>query len=382
MKYSFGELREHFAIKRGYRAYTDMSTAERRQADRMINQIIDAAWYYKQWGFSGDRFQVTFEPSIAGSCATSTVGQRVVNLTTAVNESYNGIKVQGQLLMLGNKPYRILRWVSSTKLIIEAPLASALTSADTFVLYFLYYPMPYDCGVIRSVVRANEDIGFINEYLTPIDNSEGTPDYAYNAGRLEEDFLNSGTLTLTDNSANAVYTGTVSVVHIGMSMLIKENNNYQWFKVIDVETTGGAGTNYFILDRKYQGTGGASISFALNPKGLLLIGFKDFPVIRDVVDVKYTFTHPKMTDDADETLFPDDSPLIVGIESVAVKWEATGEANINEVLYQDKKFKEALRAYNFRGQSLQMRMHSLQELSKFRRFPRMTNPWNTPPFWG
>lgn len=374
MRYSFLEAKNFYASRRGFDSFANMTPQLKNSATIQINQIYDYLWYFKQWGFTGDTFRITFVPSITNT-VSGTAGERVITFGTAVNESYSGVKVIGNYVLIAQRLYKLIRRRSSTVWTIDSPLLSDISGA-TVAIYFIEYPLPYNIGAIRSVKRGLDDIAYIPEYLTEINNQEGIPDYAYNAGQLEEDFLNSGTLTVADGSNQMIYTDTVSVNHIGMSLLLKESTKFQFYRVIDVDTTGGAGTNKFIVDRAYQGSATSAVSFILNPKGLQKIGFKDFPTTRELVEIKYTIAPNKLIDDDDMTQLPDDSPLMAGIEVVAEKWEAVGSNNMNAVVFQDKKFKEALRVLNWRATPLQNKIYTIQEVNRIRRYPRQSNPWN------
>lgn len=374
MKYTFGEFREHFAVKRGFASYSKMSTVQQRFADRLINEVIDAAWFHKQWNFSGTSFRFTTIPTVSGIVSSGTAGEREVTLSSAISTSYDGVKVAGQLILLGSRLYKIRRLRSTTVLILDAPLKSSLSSGDSYKIYFAYYPLLWDVGAIRSLkLGADQDLTYVPEYVSQLDNSEGTPEEALHGDPLVEDFLNSGTVTATDGSNELTYSSSVSIDHVGHSLLLKESNAFQWFTIIDVDTT----INKFILDRPYNGSGGAGLSFAIDPRGLNTLMLKPYPISREVVTVHYTRVHPKLSDADDETLFPDDTPILVGVEAVATLWEAAGQEGTNEVLFRDTRFVNSLKALSWRGRSFQARVYSLPEVRRLRNWPRNTNPWNS-----
>lgn len=371
--YTFGELKEQYAAKRGMDSFASIKpTAVSRAATAQINSLRNLIWYWKGgWGFNRRTFQLTFVPAISNTI-TGTAGERVITFGTAVNASYSGILTTGQFVMINSRMYRLMRRRSSTVFTIDSPLTESPSGASCKI-YFVEYPCPHDFGAIRKVKRGNDPIDVVPEDMTPQDNNEGESDFTYNAGRIEEDFLNSGTVNVTGSSNEFAYSGTVSVDHIGMSLLLKKSNAYQWFKVIDVDTDN----DKWIVDRLYTGSTETGLSFALNPRGLQKIGFKQLPTAREVVEIPYTFAPDKMINDTDVTQLPDDTPMLAGIEVLGTKWETVGERGfINEVMYQDKKFVQSMKVLNLRGTPLQRRMFGMQDLKHMRHYPRNSNPWN------
>lgn len=370
MKYTFGEFKEYFANRRGFATFADMKTELQRSSMKDINTLLERVWYHKQWGFSGKTKQLTLVPAVSNT-ASGTAGEAVVTLGTAISTSYEGVPVAGQLLQVGSRSY-VIRYVRSTTVVVlDTPLAETLSSTAVQIV-FPYYCLPYDVGSIRFINRGNDDLLFLPEQMTATDHATGEPDFAFNAGQNTEDFLSSGSVSLTNGSREALYSSTVSVQHIGMAIQLKVSNNYQWYTVVDAQTTG----NKWILDRSFTGTSGSGISYALNPRGIQRIGFKSFPITREVVEVAYTKAPNKLVNDADQTELPDDSPMIAGIEALATLWESVGEGNINDAIFKDKKFLNSLKTLNFRGVSLQNKLYTQEEVMRLRRFPRNSNPWN------
>ncbi len=378
MKYPVADLKAYYASKRGFTTWASMAADQQVAGLNQMNQLYDLIWYWKGgWGFNGSKQQLSLIAPL-GNTVSGTVGERVITFGTAVNASYYGISLVGQYVSIGGRLFRLAYRRSSTVYTLDAPLL-ATASAAACTIYFVRYPLSYRIGAIRNAKRNQDTLDYVPEVMTPADFTSGTPDFAYNAGRLEQDFLSSGTLTVSSTNPNRfVYTGTVSVDHIGMTLLVKKSGAYQYFTVIDVETTGGAGTNYFIVDRDYTGANEASLTFALNPAGLQMIGFKDLPSATELIELSFTFAPNKLINDADLTQLPDDTPMLAGIEVLGTKWETVGERGfINEVMFQDKKFKESLKVLNLRGTPLQNRLFSMLDMKNMTRFARNSNPWNT-----
>lgn len=371
MKYTFSEMKEYFASRRGFNAFSDMKTKDQTQSKILINLVLEQIWFAKQWGFSGDSFQLGLVPSISGT-VSGTAGEHEITLGAAINESYSGIKVRGQYILIDSRLYKILRRRSSTVLSLDAPLQSTVSSV-AYKIYFLDYPLPPWVGGIRSIKRNVEDVTFLPEFLTEIDNTEGDVDFACLAGITKEHFYSSGTVTMTENSDEVAHSGTgVSKEHVGKAFLLKKSGAYQYYRIIDVDTSN----NKWIIDRLYKGSTEASLAFEIEPRGAQLIKFKSYPTSRELVEIKYTYAPHKLVNDDDRSLLPTDNPIMAGIEVVATQIESVGEGNINEVLFKNKRFKESLKSLNFRGTAMQNRLHSLQEATRLRRWPRNTNPWN------
>ncbi len=372
MKSQFSEFKQYYAAKRGFSAFSALPAEVKVAAPQQINALYEQIWYAKQWGFSGKTEQLSFVPS-QSVMVSGTAGERVVTFGASVAATIGGLQVEGQYLSVGTRLYRLQYRRSATVWAIEAPLASTLSSASGTIL-FAFYPMPYDFGAVRFIKSNGEDIRFLPEVLTEIDHSEGTPDFAHLAEATTVDLKNNGTVTVADNSRNATLSeaGEVTIDHIGKSFLLKEANNMQYFKVVDVVTA----SDIWVLDRPYRGDATSGVSYALEPRGTQRIGFKPVPTARKLVELKYTLAPNKLVGDEDMTLLPTDSPMYAGIDVIATQWEAVGEGNINEVLFNDKKFVKSLKVLNFRGTPLQNRLYDLGSVSKLRRQARDTNPWN------
>jgi hypothetical protein len=376
MKYTYSEFQEYFASRRGFKTFASMKSHEQTRAKIMINQVLEEIWYAKQYGFNGDRMQLSFVPALSGT-VTGTGGEHAVTLGAAITESYEGIKVRGQYILIDSRLYKIIEFRSTTVVILDAPLKSTVSGA-AYKIYFLDYPLPPWVGGIRSIKRNTEDVTFLNEYITELDNTEGDSDFAHLAGVSSEAFYESGTVSVTQNSTTVTHSGTGAVdAHVGKAILIKQSNAYQWFKIVDVTAN-----NEWIIDRPWKAANATTLAFEIEPRGTQLVRFKSFPTDRELVEIKFTTTAPKLVADDDVTLLPTDIPMMAGIEVAATQIEAVGEGNINEILFKDKKFKKSLKALNFRGTPMQNRMYNMQEVVRLRRFPRNTNPWNRGAWWG
>lgn len=372
MKYTFSELQDYFAQRRGFNDYDAMKAKDQNAADILINLILDRIWYHKQWGFNGDRMQFSFVPPLSGT-VTGTAGEHEVTLGTAINTSYEGLKIRGQYILINSRLYKIIRQRSTTVLSLDSVLQSTV-SGIVYTIYFLDYPLYPWIGAIRGIKRNTDDVTFLPEYMTEIDNTVGNADFAHLAGMSDEAFFSDGTISVTAGSAEFAHSATgVSKEHVGKALLLKKAGAYAYYKIVDVDTVN----NKWIVDRNYSGSTETTLAFEIQPRGSMLLRFKSYPSIRELVEIKYTVAPDKLVNDDDVTLLPSDIPMIAGIEVVATQWESVGEGNINEVLFKDKKFKESLKSLNFRGSSLQTRMYSAAEAMRLRRWPRGTNPWNS-----
>jgi hypothetical protein len=379
MKHTYEELQDYYAFRRGFRAFSEMDTKDQTAAKMLINLVYDQIWYKKQWSFSGDRYQLSFVPPLTGT-VTGTAGEHEITLGAAINESYSGVKIRGQFILINDRLYQIMRRRSSTVLSIDSPLQSTIAAGTPYTIYFLDYALPPGIGYVRSIKRKDEDVAFYTEFMSELDNGEGADqDYAHLAGLSKEAYLSAGTVTATQNSSELLYSvgSGVSKDHVGKWLLLKKADAYTWYRIVDVDTVG----NKWIIDRDYIGTTEASLTFEIEPKGTQLIRFRPFPTTRELVEIKYTFAPIKLIHASDLTFLPSDSPMLAGIDVVATKWEAVGEGNINEVLFSDKKFADSLKILNVRGGNSQNRMYTLHEVNRLRRWPRNTNPWNQGP-WG
>lgn len=377
MKYPYSEFKEFYANKRGFADFSDLKTQDQRSAERQINMVLEEIWYAKQYGFTSRKFIQSFVPAVV-TTATATAGEATITFADSVDATYNGVLTVGQKLSVGNREFRLAYRRSGTVWAVNGRFPSTIAAGTSAKIIFDRYPLPLDVGGVRFVTYTglDEPLPYVPEYLTDIQNTEGTPDVAYNAGITEQDFLASGTVNVDQDSRIAEYSGTVSDEHIGMWLVLKVTNKMRLYKIVDIDTA----TDDWILDRPYTGSDADAVSLVLNPRGMQMIGFKPLPTDRELFEVVYSFAPYKLVEDSDLTQFPTDTPMLAGVEAVALAWERLAEgASINEVLFKDKKFKQSMKALSFRATPMQWRMFSMNEVFRLRNFPRNTNPWNS--FW-
>lgn len=376
MKYTFAELKAHYASKRGFATFTDMKAEQQVSAPTQINQILEAIDALRPGVFGKDRHRIMTVAALDVT-VSGTGGQRTITFGSSVDAQYSGVPTIPQLLVIGAREYRLIYRRSGTVWTIDSPLVGDLSSATAQIVFDIY-PLPFNVGGIEGIKIENisEPISFVPELLVSVANELGTPTLAYAFGIAQSAYLNSGTVDVTSGSNQFVYSGTVSVDDIGHTLLLKVANKYELFLVVDAVTSGGAGVNYYVVDRVFNGTTATGVSFELSPVGTPLIAFHPRPTTSEIIEISYTRKPRKLVNDNDMTPLMSDIPVTVGIEAVATAWEDAGASNINEVLFKDKQFKASLNALNFRGKNLQNRLYSQADLAALKRVPRWTNPWN------
>lgn len=372
MKYTFSELQTYFASKLGFDAFSKLDTHTRTHFKIKLNELLNWVWYHKQWSFSGDRTQFTTVPPYETGTVSGTAGEfTVTGSGTSWPAHVSGVPIKGQLILIGAKLYKIRARISTTKIILEAPLADTI-SGLTYKIYFAFYPTRPDIGAIRQQWYDNSDpLGWKPEGILEQEVNEGTPEVLYNAGQLKEEFL-SGTGTFTNGSktVSSVSGFTIEDALIGKPITLLTSNNTYY--IVDVDSGGSTLT----LDRTFKETTATGATCLIDAKGTPLIGIKPYPTLRHLIQIAYTFQPTKLIGDNDISELPNDAPLLAGIEVMGTKWETVGERGfINEVIYQDKKFKDSMKVLNFRGTPLKKRFYTPGE--QFESGKRGTNIWNS-----
>ena len=372
MKYTFSELQTYFASKLGFDAFSKLPTHTKNHFKIKLNELLNWVWYHKQWSFSGERTQFTTVPPYSTGTVSGTAGEyTLTGGSTSWPTHVNGVPLKGQLILLGAKLYKIRARISTTKIILEAPLADTLSSS-TYKIYFAFYPMRQDIGAVRQYWVDNSDpLEWRPEGMLEQEVREGTPEVLFNAGQATEEFL-SGTGTFTNDSktVSSVSGITIEDALIGKSITPLTSNNAYY--IVDVNS----GASTLTLDRTFKESTATGATFLIDPKGTPIFGVKPYPTLRHLIQVAYTFQPTKLIGDNDLSGLPNDVPLLAGIEVMGTKWETVGERGfINEVIYQDKKFKESLKVLNFRGTPMASRFYTPGE--KFSSREKGSNPWNS-----
>lgn len=372
---NLGQLQTYLAGRRGFNTFNDLDSAEKIVANTRLNLLRDLIWYYKQgWGFNRSIHQFSTIDIFTTGTVSGTVG---TNTLTGDSTSWpinvQGVPLKGQILIINDKPYIILNRVGTEEITLEGKLVETLPAGTTYTIHFLNYPTRWDIGAIRGVTRDITPIGTRPEEITPQDNDVGPVDMISIVGQTQEEF-DSGTGDLTNGSAVVT---NVTGITLDDSLIGKALINVS---VPDVYYIIGAnnGASTITLDRNYGNSNAVTATIVVDPKGTPVLQVKPFPSERELIRLSYTTSAPEMVDNEDLTNLPNDVPMLSGIDVMVTSWETVGERGfINEVLFQDKKFKESLRVLAYRGVSLQRRMYLPQDrFVRANRF-RNSNPWNT-----
>lgn len=373
MKWTFLSLKAFYAGKKGASGWTRLSAADKVEGEQLINVARDETWYAKQWSFCGRKQNLTLvAPYATGTVSGSKGGHVLTGDSTAWATHVYGVPIRGQMAYVGSKLYKIKDRISTTKLIIDSPLVAAIAAGTSYKIYFVEYPLRWDVGAIRDVIRGTDPLTGRPEQMMPVEGAEGTPELWHPAGQTEEDFeTGTGTLTKDSRTVSSVAAITPADHHIGMALTPESVHDIYY--IVDF-----SGTN-FTLDRAYKGATLTATNIRLNPAGTPLIGFRDFPQSMDIVRLVYTKQPPKMRGDYDLSGLPNDVPLLRAIQVIITEWETVGERGyINEVLWRDRKWKDSLKLLELRSGQINQRFMTLHDLhTKQRRF-RNSNPWNQP----
>jgi len=372
---TLNQLQTYLAGRRGFNAFTDMDAAERSVANDRLNLLRDSIWYFKQgWGFNRSIHQFTTTGAfttgtVSGSAATNTV----TGDTTGWPTNVAGIPLKGQFILINDKAYIILNRVSTTEITIEGKLLEELPAGTPYSILFSNYPMRWDIGAIRGVTRDITPIGTRPEEISTQDNDIGAVEMVSIVGQSNAEF-DSGTGDLSNGSA--VITNVAGLTLDDDSLIGKAIMNAG---IPDIHYIIGVndGASTITLDRDFNGTTVVTAILIVDPKGTPILQLKPFPVDRQLIRLSYTTSVPEMVGANDLTGLPNDGPMLSGIDVMVTSWETVGERGfINEVLFQDKKFKESMRILAYRGVELQRKMYLQQDrFVRANRF-RDSNPWN------
>lgn len=367
MKLTYAELQTYYANQKRAKAWTDLSESEQSEGEFLINLIRDEIWFHNQWVFCGRKQNFTLVGPYATGTVSGTAGEHTLTGdNTAWPTHVEGVPVKGQFILLGSKLYKILDRISTTKLILDGKLVATLSAGTTYAIYFLEYPLRWDVGAIRDVLKDIDSLTPRPEQMIPTDNAVGEAEIWYPAGQTEEAFA-TGTGTFTQNSRTVSSVGTVVPADCHIGMAITPESVFDIYYIVD------KGIDSYTLDRAYTGDTLAGTNLIINPVGTPLIGFRSMPNTRDIVKVVYTKEPPRMRGNYDHSGLPTDVPLLRGIKVVVTEWQNVGEGNINEVLFQDKKFMQSLRLLQMRGGSSKLKLYSIYDLHNKQRRYRDSN---------
>lgn len=373
MKDVYLKFKTYYANQKKADSWDSLSSSEQTEGEILINLLRDEIWFHKPWGFCGRKQNLTFVAPYTTGTIEGTGGKHVIDGTsTAWPTHVEGIPLRNQFILIGSKLYKIMDRISTTKLILDSPLVADIAAGSAYTIYFLEYPLRWDVGAIRDVIRDTDPITGRPESIIIPTNTEGESDVWYPAGQSEEAF-ETGTGTFTNGSRTVSSVGTITPADHHIGMAVTPESVWDVYYIVDFD----AGSSTFTLDRAYSGATLTAQNLILNPVGTPLIGFRDYPGSREIVRILYTKEPSKMRGDYDLSGLPNDVPLYRAIKVVVTQWDAVGERGyINEVLFQDKKFVASLKLLQMRGTPSNLRMYTLHDLhSKFRRY-RDTNPWN------
>lgn len=372
MKKTFSELQTYFANRRGFDAFSKMEPHEQNVAKDMLNTLRDVVWFHKQWAFTERNLQFTTVSAYTTGTISGSAGEHTVTGDgTAWPNVINGVQLRSQYMRVNGILYRILRRTSTTKIVLEAGLKEDIAAGTAYSIHFIEYPVRQDVAGIRDAKIDIEPLEIRPKNMViPIDTDIGFPEIIYPAGQTEVDFA-TATATLTNDSTTVSSVSGITIDENLIGMAITQRTAIDTYYIVDVDS----GASTFTLDRPFGGATAVATTVVLNSKGTPLLGLKPFPDTRRVVEIEYTKEAPIMVDDDALSGLPNDLPILKGIDVLTTKWESVGEKGfINEVLFQNKEFKDSLRVLAMRGSPTHRRMYSTKDLHQ--RFRRDTNPWN------
>jgi hypothetical protein len=180
-KIPYSGLQKYLANRKGQLTFARLDAHVQSEALLRLNELYEFIWFWKQWGFSGDRMQfTTVGPYTTGTVSGSAGSRTLTGSSTSWPTHVSGVPLRGQVIMLNGKPYRVAYRASTTSIILEAPLTEDIAAGSAYTIYFVMYPLRWDIAGIRS---AKFDIGNplaqMPEAMTPIDEMAGEPDILY-----------------------------------------------------------------------------------------------------------------------------------------------------------------------------------------------------------
>lgn len=288
----------------------DFDQLEDDDLEQRINQIQDAIVFDRAWGWRKQTFYLTTRKPEDTGMVTVTENSRTV---TGSGTSWDDTMRIGYLV-IGDENFKINRVNSSTELILEAPYPNSTQSGASYRIVFSDYILNQDISSIISVKLREKYLHVVDkDRLVRSRSTKHEPQECAIDGITREDWYNTGTVTLTANSASVTGSGTAWTTDLeGRTFRVNEFSKNYTIKSVNSATT-------LTLTEAYEGDAGAGKSYAIAPKGSMVLTFRHAPDAYYWVEIEVLIAPPKLVSATAYSIIPNHAPLLHGVIWLAVQ---------------------------------------------------------------
>lgn len=282
----------------------DSGTIETRTQDSIklrINEAQDAIFYDQDWEWRKQTYYLTTRiPYETGTIAVTQNSKVVTGTATAWPTT-----LRVGYLMINSKIYKIQSIVSGTSLKLETPYDEDTLSGLTYKIIFPDYPLNHEISSIVAVRNYGNEIWPKTKQRLQIGIlSLGLPQECAMSDRTNEDYYNTGVVTMTEASSAVVGVGTSWTSEMeGMTFRVNEFAKEYTIKSVDSTTT-------ITLKETYDGDSGSGKGYKVNPKGTQLLTFRSTPNDYYTIEIEALVKPVKLVNNNDISLIPNHMPLV------------------------------------------------------------------------
>lgn len=268
-----------------------------------INQMQDAIIYDRGWEWRKRTLYATLRKPYSDGTITVTENSRTV--TGSGTTFTDSMKIG--FLCKGSRVYKIARVNSATSLTLSAPYDQATESGASYSIVFPDVILPHTVSAIVTVkVRGNEINVVDKAQLVGSRATRAIPNACAVEGGSDEDYYNTGSVAVTNGSTSVVGTGTTWTEDMeGMSFRVNEFSKPYIIKSVNSGTT-------LTLRDAYEGETGSGKSYAVAPKGSMILSFRASPDNYYSVEVEYLVASEKLVSGNAYSIIPNHTPLLHG----------------------------------------------------------------------
>lgn len=277
---------------------TDLTTIRLR-----INQVQDFIFYDRNWEWRRRSYQFTTRKPYSTGTVTVTENSRTV---TGSGTTWTAAMRTGYLLV-GDRSYKIQSVTNGTELKLEAPYPDDTESSKTYKLIFPDIHLPHEIEGIISVKINGEDKAVMNyDQLSSSLGNVGLPEQFAFGNRAKEDYYNTNTVTVTNDSATVTGASTAfESLMEGMSFRVNDFSKSYVIKSVDSPTQ-------LTLREKYEGTGASGKSYTIGAVGTGMLSMRSAPDDYYYLEVEALIGSNKLVSDNAYSLIPNHAPLLHG----------------------------------------------------------------------
>ncbi len=291
------------ALQLDYSNAASIDTADATSIALRINQANDGIWYDRPWEFRKRTLAFTLRKPYATGTVSFTENSKTV---TGSGTTWETTMRLGYIVK-GNRYYKISRVNSTTELILEAPYDESTESGAAYKIVFTDYILPHTVSAIIDVKVREKSLEVMNkDQIVSSRACTGEPTVCAVQGITDEDYYNTGTVTVTLNSATVTGSGTTFTSDMeGRSFRANEFSKPYIVKSVD-------STTQLTLKQVYEGATGAGKAYAIDPKGSLVLTFRNAPDNYFYTEVDFLLASEKLVSGSGYSLLPNHAPLLHG----------------------------------------------------------------------